>query len=63
MSKKQKTNENAGKTSERKPRIFGRIDESTWTKWKKAASDRGLTFTEWASQSLNLTVLKENRRG
>ena len=47
------TKENQGKTDEKKPRIFGRIDEKTWQRWKKAAADAGLTFTEWASSCLD----------
>ena len=51
--------ENTRKTDETKIRIFGRIDEETWQRWKKAASDAGLTFTEWASSCLD----KQAKRG
>jgi len=50
------TKENTRKTSEKKIRIFGRIDEETWKRWKKTASDRGMTFTEFASKAIEKLV-------
>lgn len=49
------TKENQGKTDQKKIRIFGRIEEKTWQRWKKAAKKSGLTFTEWARRRLDDT--------
>ena len=54
------TKENTRKTSEKKVRIFGRIDEETWKRWKKSPLKPKATSSSTAARNSTTSPASTN---
>ena len=43
-------------------RVLGRIPDHAWKQLKKAAKDAGLSFTDWAVNTLQIQVMVDKSR-